>query len=162
MSSQIAGEGWFFFHSFLFGIILTVFYDLFRILRRVFSHGNFWVSVEDLFFWILTSCGIFYMLYYENNGVFRWFAVFGAGIGMFLYKKTASEFLVSIISGILQHILHFWGSLLKKLFRPLRILLKKLGKILKRKIRMWRRGIIYRLTGWRKAIKIKLDKCQRK
>ena len=39
---------------------------------------------------MLATAGIFYMLYYENNGMFRWFSVIGAGTGMFLYKNNVT------------------------------------------------------------------------
>ena len=52
---------------------------------------RFLLSLEDLAFWILATAGIFYMLYYENSGMFRWFSVIGAGVGMFLYKKTLRD-----------------------------------------------------------------------
>ena len=88
VSPVIAGEGVFMLHSFLLGVIITFIYDLFRIFRRIIPHGCSCVSLEDLVFWVLATAGIFYMLYYENNGMFRWFSVIGAGTGMFLYKKT--------------------------------------------------------------------------
>lgn len=152
-------------HSFLFGIFLTWFYDLFRILRRVISHGIFWISVEDMIFWISASLGIFLLLYYENNGAFRWFAVFGAGAGMFLYKKTVSEWWVRIVSGLICCILRIAGMILKTLFAPVRIVGRKVRTLgrrlirrLKKAYRIRRRSINYQLTGWYKAIKIKLRK----
>ena len=59
MSSQIAGEGWFMLHSFLLGAFITFCYDLFRILRRIIPHGIFWISLEDLVFWVMVTGGIF-------------------------------------------------------------------------------------------------------
>ena len=96
VSPVIAGEGVFMLHSFLLGVIITFIYDLFRIFRRIIPHGWFLLSLEDLVFWVLATAGIFYMLYYENNGMFRWFSVIGAGTGMFLYKKTLSAALVNL------------------------------------------------------------------
>ena len=69
-------------HSFLLGAGIAFGYDLFRILRRVIPHGILWISLEDLLFWLLTAGSIFSLLYYENNGMFRWIAVFSAGAGM--------------------------------------------------------------------------------
>lgn len=165
VSSQIVGEGWFLLHSFLFGIFLTWFYDLFRILRRVVPHGIFWVSAEDLIFWISASIGIFLLLYYENNGAFRWFAVFGAGGGMLFYKKTVSELWVRILSGLIGRVLKIIGKLLRILSAPLRAVGRKTGILWRRLFRRLRNGcririrtINYRLTGWYKAFKIKLRK----
>ena len=90
VSPVIAGEGVFMLHSFLLGVIITFIYDLFRIFRRIIPHGWFLLSLEDLVFWVLATAGIFYMLYYENNGMFRWFSVIGAGTGMFLYKNNVT------------------------------------------------------------------------
>lgn len=70
VSPVIAGEGVFILHSFLLGVIITFIYDLFRIVRRIIPHGWFLLSLEDLAFWILATAGIFYMLYYENSGMF--------------------------------------------------------------------------------------------
>ena len=75
-------------HSFLLGAFITFCYDLFRILRRIIPHGIFWISLEDLVFWVMATGGIFYLLYYENNGMFRWFAVIGAGAGKMCIRDS--------------------------------------------------------------------------
>lgn len=150
-------------HSFLLGVFITFFYDLFRVFRRVVRHGIFWISLEDLVFWVMASVGIFYLLYYENNGAFRWFAVFGAGAGMVLYKKTLSEPLVKWTAKGINRVFRLLGRLLWKLAAPIRFLLKKCrlwsGRAVRRcrrEIRIWRRAINYRLTAWRKVFKIKV------
>ena len=124
MSSQIAGEGWFMLHSFLLGAFITFCYELFRILRRIIPHGIFWISLEDLVFWVMATGGIFYLLYYENNGMFRWFAVIGAGAGMLLYKKTLSAGFVRLVSGAVNGTLRFLGKMLWKLTAPFRAMLR--------------------------------------
>ena len=45
-------ENVFLLHAFLLGIEITFQYDILRILRRVFTHGNGMVSLEDIAFWI--------------------------------------------------------------------------------------------------------------
>ena len=111
VSPVIAGEGVFILHSFLLGVIITFIYDLFRIVRRIIPHGWFLLSLEDLAFWILATAGIFYMLYYENSGMFRWFSVIGAGVGMFLYKKTLSAPFVNLVSGAVNRLLALLGEI---------------------------------------------------
>ena len=82
MSPDIVNEVTFLLHSFLLGIAITFAYDGFLILRRLVRHSLFLISLEDMIFWIACAIGVFYMLYEENNGVLRWFAVFGAAIGV--------------------------------------------------------------------------------
>ena len=87
MSQNIINEVTFFLHSFMMGIVITFMYDGFLILRRLIKHSDILVSLEDMVFWIACAIGVFYMLYEENNGILRWFAVFGAALGMIVYKK---------------------------------------------------------------------------
>ena len=165
VSPVIAGEGVFMLHSFLLGVIITFIYDLFRIFRRIIPHGWFLLSLEDLVFWVLATAGIFYMLYYENNGMFRWFSVIGAGAGMFLYKKTLSTVLVNFASGAINKLIALIGKILWKLSAPVRFLWRRM-KVLAgrgarraaREARIRRRQIKYRLTAWKKVIKMRLCK----
>lgn len=165
MSGQIAGEGWFMLHSFLLGAGITLFYDLFRILRRVIPHRTLLLSLEDLIFWVLATAGIFYLLYYENNGMFRWFAVTGAGLGMLVYRKTLSGPLVELVSSVINAVLAFLAKLIWKLLSPARFLLHKCrllaGRAARRYARRLRAGhrrINSRLTAWRKAYRMKKEK----
>ena len=82
MSQNIVNEITFFLHSLLMGMAISLVYDVFLILRRLIRHNLLMISMEDMIFWIACAIGVFYMLYEENNGILRWFAVFGATIGM--------------------------------------------------------------------------------
>ena len=88
VSQNIAKEVMFLFHSFFLGMVITFFYDGFLIVRKLFKHTMFLISLEDLIFWIACALSVFYVLYEENNGMLRWFAVAGAALGMFMYKKN--------------------------------------------------------------------------
>ena len=167
MSLQIAEEGVFLLHSFLLGVCITFIYDLFRIFRRIVPHGGFWISLEDLFFWILAAIGIFSLLYYENNGAFLWFAVLGAGTGMLIYKKTLSDPFVKGMAKAVNALLALIGRILWRMSAPIRFLLKKCRILAgraarkgRRSLRIWRRGINSRLTVWRKAFRMKLKKAK--
>ena len=82
----MAGENEFLLHALLMGIFITFIYDLLRIFRRVIPHNGFFVSMEDLAFWIYCGGEVFLMMYHEGNGSLRWFAVLGALSGMVLQK----------------------------------------------------------------------------
>lgn len=120
MSQSIIDEVTFLLHSFLMGILITFVYDGFIIMRRLIRHNLFLISVEDLIFWIACAIGVFYMLYEENNGILRWFAVFGAALGMAAYKKSVSPFLVKIITMVIERIFHGLFCIIRFLFKPVR------------------------------------------
>lgn len=161
MSQNIVNEVTFLLHSFLMGILITFVYDGFLILRRLIRHNLFLISLEDMIFWIACAIGVFYMLYEENNGVLRWFAVFGATMGMIVYKKSISSLIVNIMSTIIEHIFRTLYHVLRILFRPLRFAGKKICHICKcssGKGRKVCKCLKNKLTGRLKLLKITLCK----
>ena len=113
-------EGWFLLHSVLLGIAVTFVYDCLRVWRRVIPHHIFWISIEDMLYWIFVACSIFYLLYYENNGAFRWFAILGAGAGMLLFQKTAGPVFIRYSSKLLLWFREKLLAMQRVLLRPVR------------------------------------------
>lgn len=128
MSQDIINEVMFLLHSLLLGIFITFVYDWFLILRRLIKHTILLVSLEDLIFWIACAISIFYMLYEENNGVLRWFAVAGAALGMLIYKKTVSGFFIKTAVGILSRIISIFTKIFGFILRPLHWFSGKIGR----------------------------------
>lgn len=128
MSDAITKEIQFFFHAALSGVLLSAVYDVFRILRRVHSHGNVWVAIEDFFYWIASALYISYVLMKENNGIIRWFFVLGILLGMLIYNFTIGRYLVPFISKIINKILDVVGKMLKIVLKPAAFLWKKTKK----------------------------------
>lgn len=124
----MADENVFLLYAVIMGIFITFVYDLLRIFRRVVPHNRFWVSLEDLGFWIYCAAEVFMLMYRESNGSLRWFAVLGAMMGMLVYKKTLSVLLVKYVSMALSKILSLLGKVLKFLFRPFAFVGKAAGK----------------------------------
>ena len=124
----MANENEFLLHALLMGIFITFVYDLLRIFRRILSHNSFFVSLEDLGFWIYCGAEVFLLMYRESNGMLRWFAVLGALLGMALYKKLISPFFVRYVSWILGKMMKGIGKFLHFIFIPFEIFLKKTGQ----------------------------------
>lgn len=102
MSSVVRQEILFFAASVLTGVGLLLFYDVFRIFRRVVRHNTLAVSLEDFFYWCSAALIIFAMIFKENSGILRGYAFAGILIGAWL------EWLVEVF---FQKI---WIKLLKK------------------------------------------------
>lgn len=122
MSSPVISENLFLLYSLGMGIFVTFLYDILRIWRRVHRHGGFLVSLEDLLFWAFCAIAVFYLMHAESNGTMRWFAILGALVGMFLYKKTVSAFFVKWMSLGLRKLLTWLEKLLRFLWKPFRAL----------------------------------------
>lgn len=151
----------FLWQSVLVGIGITFVYDLLRIVRRVISHRQWVVSLEDLFFWLCCTVVVFWWMYRVTNGGMRWFAVAGALTGMCLYKRLVSVPLVTYVSKLLLCILHIVGKVVRLLLRPFQAVRKSMARKQeafnqhKRKIagnlKIW-------LKNWWKVLKIRLCK----
>lgn len=107
MSDQIRKELLFWCIYVFAGIVITFAYDMIRIFRNVTGHIKGLQSIEDILFWMFSTVFLFRLLYQLNNGLIRWFAVFGLFCGMLLYKKIFSETYVCFMSTIIKRVLDF-------------------------------------------------------
>lgn len=159
----MGNENVFLLHALLLGIFITFVYDLLRIFRRVVPHAAFFVSLEDIAFWIYCGAEVFLLMYHESDGSLRWFAVIGAMAGMFLYKKLISGLFVKYVSLALGKILEVLGKMLKILGKPFGFAGRKAGKAVHkavggahRMLHRIKRAVKNRLTIFLKLFKIKL------
>ena len=133
MSGTIITEWHFWMASIITGVIMTFAYDILRLLRRIIRHNRFFVDMEDLLFWAACFFTSFTLLYYGNNGVIRFAAVMGAGIGMLAYTLTVGRFFVKYsvfvirkVTGIVHWTIGRIKAFLHWLFTPVRNLCKAL------------------------------------
>ncbi len=105
MNASIAFELQFFLTSILWGSLIVFAYDFLRIIRKLIDHNVFFVSLEDLIFWVFTSVFIFSMLYKENNGIIRGFSIAAMLIGMIGYYYLFSDLFVNGVSKLIKFIM---------------------------------------------------------
>lgn len=122
MNEAIIVELEFFVVSILWGGIIIAFYDCLRIIRKVIKHNGFFIALEDVLYWVVSSLLIFNMMYKQNNGIIRTFSILAMFIGMMLYYNLLSELLVEKISFILIKI----KEIVKKLKKVAYIKIKRL------------------------------------
>lgn len=108
MSEGILFELQFFSKAFLLGVFMMIIYDGIRIFRRLIPHGTAVVALEDILYWLFCGAGIFRMLYVENSGAIRGFAIAAVVLGMLLYlqfirllKKIGKKLHNSVKEGIM-------------------------------------------------------------
>ena len=157
----MTGENEFLLHALLMGIFVTFIYDLLRIFRKVVPHRGFFVSAEDLIFWIYCSGEVFLLMYHESDGTMRWFAVLGALLGMVLYRKYISPFFVKYVSMALSWVLGLLRRVLGWLCKPIRFACRKtgayagrVGRGSSRLFKQFRRMIKNKLTYFLKKLKM--------
>lgn len=77
----------FFGRAFVWGILMVLLYEAIRLIRMLIRHSVLAVAVEDLCYWLACAVLIFRMLYLENSGVIRGFAIAAVILGMVLYLQ---------------------------------------------------------------------------
>lgn len=137
VSESILTELRFLLVALLSGAAMILFYDLFRVIRRVIAHGTVWTAVEDFIYWLCCALFVFAMLYRENDGLIRGFAIGGMAVGMLCYNRFVSPFFVKYMALILGTVFRILRRVAGILCRPL----KKLKKILKKTVRLVKIGL---------------------
>lgn len=143
VSEAIGNEAIFFLVSVLCGMGLVLTYDFFRIIRRLIPHGNIWIGIEDVCYWIFGTVVVFLLLYQKNDGMLRAFCFLGIALGGIIYAFLFSRFVVKIFVWVL-------GAIGKPFVKPG----KKIITFIKKIIAFIRK----RLKKLYKAIKIGLCK----
>ncbi|MCI8416787.1 MAG: hypothetical protein HFI33_04660 [Lachnospiraceae bacterium] len=77
----------FFVRAFAWGIQMMLLYEGLRLFRYLVHHGTALVALEDLCYWMVYSLLLFRMMYLENDGMIRGFALLAVLLGMLLYLR---------------------------------------------------------------------------
>ena len=114
-----------FFISGLYGILLGLWYEFFRTLRKNFVH------LEDVIFCFTSAIGLFILFQVYNQGMVRFYCLVGLECGAVFYFLVLSEVigkLFSVFIKIISKIVKITGEII--LF-PGKVIVKNTGKMLK-------------------------------
>lgn len=118
VSASISNEAILLGISLCVGAGLFFLYDMLRIFRRIKKHGTLLIGIEDFLYWLICAVVVFLMLYQENDGMVRGFALGGILIGMLAYYFLLSRFVIKINVMVWKQILQVVRKLCSFLFGP--------------------------------------------
>lgn len=105
------------------GVLMGVYYDVFRLLRRMIHFDRISVALQDIFFWMTSAVYIFFVCIRLNNGYIRIYFILFAMIGWGIYYATAGRLLflvfdciIKVFSKILNGIRKFLISQAEKIY----------------------------------------------
>jgi len=165
MSGEIVREWNFWVVSMITGGCMAFAYDVLRLFRRLVRHGRFAVDIEDILYWTICFLLSFTLLYYGNNGVIRFAAVFGAAIGMLLYAVTVGRFFVKVSYWLIDKTIGSLIRLILKIVHKIRQMLSPIKRLFIRGYHRWIKfGLFQKIRLTRDAIahRMKLKKQQKK
>ncbi|MEG1256933.1 spore cortex biosynthesis protein YabQ [Clostridium sp.] len=117
-----------FLFSLLSGMLVGVFFDIYRVIRGIEEPGRFITAIQDLLFWILTGIIIFIFMMYTNYAYMNFNVFVYNGIGLFFYFKLFSRGFIFGYSKIIKFISSAIRIIFYYFFYPLRIIFHKIRK----------------------------------
>lgn len=105
MILSLSNQAYIFFITILIGFIMGIFYDFFRLIRKLFEHTNIAVYIEDIIFWVISTFICFYILLHKNNLEFRFYLILGIFLGIIFYFYFISYYFLNFILKLLNFLL---------------------------------------------------------
>jgi spore cortex biosynthesis protein YabQ len=152
---SMSGQAWLFVTTVLVGGAVGLFYDVFRVARRVARHGRFLINLQDGIFWLCTVVFVFYYMLHRNSGEVSWFVLVGMAVGAAIYFSTVSHWVVRGGTAAVRYIMRVIAGVISVILAPLRLIYKFLKRPfvfivtnIKKPLRKLRR---YGKLKWQKA-----------
>ena len=120
---MVTNQAYLFLIFVLNGIIISLVFDFFRILRISFKTKDFVTYIQDFLFWVITGVILLYSIFIFNNGEIRLFMFLGLFIGIIIYMLLLSKYIIKVSVTILNFIkkivtipIKFMLKIIKKIF----------------------------------------------
>lgn len=112
---------------FILGIIISILFDIFRILRKNIKTNYLFTSIEDCIYIFIVGFLFLRSLIVFCNGNIRFYIFFAFFIGIITYILTIKNFCDIIISAIIKTII----LVIKLILIPIKYLYTRVNKLLK-------------------------------
>lgn len=146
MNSEIVYEINTFCKAIMLGVMWGVIYDILRVFRRVKKCKVLRMGIEDTVYWFIMSVILVVFLYHNNGGIIRAYVIIGIAMGMFLYELSIGRFAVKYLSEFFcwfnKKIYKFIHWVLKKVFKPFKMIGNLLNVKILKKIKLRNRGVL--------------------
>lgn len=103
-------------------------YDQLLVYRKLKKHAKILIYIEDFFYLVICFFISFFLLFYGNNGILRFYMVLGCAIGIFLYFETLGRFYTKLMCRLIGFIMYPCNWVKKRLTRYVFHFKMKLGK----------------------------------
>ena len=97
------------------GMSLMAGYDVLRLVRWLFPHGQISIAVEDIFYWSIVSVPVFYLFLEFHDGIIRWYGLVAVFSGIVLYEYGFSRPIRSKVAAFFNRIRRKWRKRWEKM-----------------------------------------------
>ncbi len=162
MSELISNQLYVFLIYSFSGVIIGLFFDVFRILRKSFKTPDFITYIEDIIFWILTGLFLIYIIFKFNNGEIRSYIFIGLGIGILLYLLIFSKYFIKINVIIIKYLKAIFRTIFQIITYPFKVILKIFDKLILKNIIKIKNVIIFYVKKCKKDKNFQKNKKEKK
>lgn len=120
-----------FFYALILGVVLSVFFDFFRIIRISYKHNNIFVFIEDIVFFLISTFLTFMFLMSRCNGEFRTYVISAILIGFFIYRISLSKIILPTSVIITKFFIKLFGKIFLLFKKSVSLTVKNTKKLLK-------------------------------
>ena len=107
------------------GMILSIVFDIFRVLRKSFKTSDLVTNIEDIIFGIITGIIKLSSIFLFNNGELRLYIFIGILVGIIIYILFISKYFIKINVAII----NFIKKIIILLTKPFKILFKFIKRL---------------------------------
>jgi len=110
-------------------MIIGIFFDIFRILRKSFHTPDIITYIEDILFWLFTGAFLLLVLFKFGDGELRIYNIVGLLVGVIIYILSISKFFIKINVTIITFIKSIIYKIIKIILYPIKFILKIIRKM---------------------------------
>ena len=139
----------------LLGAALGLFYDLFRIMRRMVTLPYSFVAAQDLLY---IFCSVFFSFVFfmqTTDGRLRWFIIVGELLGMAVYHLTIGSFIMWLAMKIIAFVKGLLNTAWRLFIAPVIELMEEKYKRIKKTTQIQQQKIKKTLVNRKKRLKQK-------
>lgn len=100
------------------GAVFCLFYDFFRVWRKISPPSAVLAFFQDILFWVLCAFAFFCFLIVRCDGQIRIYALLGALLGFFAFRKTLSRIIFPVILFCVKTVFNLFNTIVCKLICP--------------------------------------------
>ena len=134
MIEEITSQGHLFLIYTFCGILIGIFFDIFRILRKTFKTSDFITYIEDIVFGIMTGIFLIFMVFVVSSGEIRFYMFFALLLGLTTYMLTISKYFIRLNVTVLKFIKMIIYKILLVILYPIKIVVNLIRKLISKDI----------------------------
>lgn len=117
------------------GIAISIFFDIFRVLRKSIKTSNLITYIEDAIFWIIVGLFLIWEIFTVSYGELRSYIFIGLLLGIVLYLVTISKYFIrfnvkilNFIKKIIKKIILIFSQIFSSILKAMKPIYKLISK----------------------------------